>query len=81
MSESVQITLITCITVIILYIISCLKIEYKIDGNRKAGVNPSSPTSPRPPIPGLTHHDNSDLEKMRTKCKYPNYPAPQNPTK
>jgi len=80
MGEGVQVTLIICITIIILYILSCLKIEYKSDGNNKVGVNPP-PTSPRPAIPGLKHNDNSDLEKMRTKCKDPNYPAPQNPTK
>lgn len=66
MSDCVQITLIICVTIIILNIISDIHVEYKSDeGIEKC----KTPTYPRPPKPGyqpqLTKHDNSELEIMR----------------
>ena len=49
MSAAVQVTLIICVTIIILYILSCLKIEYKSDEGSNHLPNypaPSNPTKP-----------------------------------
>lgn len=81
MDNSVQITLIICVTIIIIcYLHGEYKTEPKIDKNVEIG---KSPTYPRPPRnEGLHSHDNSHLESMRdTKCIEPTYEAPKHPYK
>lgn len=66
MDNSVQITLIICVTIII---ICYLNGEYKSDPKINKNVEIDKfPTYPRPPRNDEIHfNDNSDLEKMRNR--------------
>ena len=59
MNTIVQVTLIICITIITLYVISCFKIEYKSDEGSERLPNFPAPSYPRPPIPGKRNKESS----------------------